>query len=132
MKAWKELKRQKHPGGVWLTTKDLRDYFATEVSARVNDPNTVKNLMRHTSLNTTTLYTRTVTERMKDAVKDLGNPLEASLGGKSGSNSLRKKTQNSTLVKLAIKELIARRAKGNSGGRSRNRTYDLAHVRRAL
>ena len=85
--------------------------------------------MRHTSLNTTTLYTRTVTERMKDAVKDLGKPLETSLGGKSGSNSLRKKTQNSTLVKLAIKELIARRAKGNSGGRSRNRTYDLAHVR---
>jgi len=73
MKAWKELKRQKYPGGVWLTTKDLRDYFATEVSARVNDPNTVKNLMRHTSLNTTTLYTRTVTERMKDAVKDLVN-----------------------------------------------------------
>jgi hypothetical protein len=118
MKAWKELKRQKYPGGVRLTTKDLRDYFATEVSARVNDPNTVKNLMRHTSLNTTTLYTRTVTERMKDAVKDLGKPLEASLGGKSGSNSLRKKTQNSTLVKLAIKELIARRAKGNSGGGS--------------
>ena len=98
--------------------KRLKRLLRNEVSARVNDPNTVKNLMRHTSLNTTTLYTRTVTERMKDAVKDLGKPLEASLGGKSGSNSLRKKTQNSTLVKLAIKELIARRAKGNSGGGS--------------
>jgi hypothetical protein len=42
----------------------------------------VKNLMRHTSLNTTTLYTRTVTERMKEAVHNLGKPLEATLGGK--------------------------------------------------
>jgi hypothetical protein len=46
MKAWKELKNQKYPGGVKLTTKELRDYFTTQVSAQVSDPNTVKSLMR--------------------------------------------------------------------------------------
>jgi hypothetical protein len=109
------------------------------VSAQVTDPNTVKNLMRHTSLNTTTLYTRTVTERMKAAVENLGKPLEASLGGRSGGNSLRKKTQNDImrelLVRLANARNVAERQQdvsGSSGGRSRDRTYDLAHVRRAL
>ena len=60
MQAWKELKRQGYPGGVRLTTKELRDYFATQVSAQVTDPNTVMKLLRHTSLNTTSRYTRTV------------------------------------------------------------------------
>ena len=76
MQAWKEVKHQGYPG-VKLTTKELRDYLATQVSAQVSDPNTVKNLMRHTSLNTTSLYTRTVQERMKEAVENLG----ATLGG---------------------------------------------------
>ena len=31
MKTWKELKRHDYPGGVKLTTKTLRDYFATQV-----------------------------------------------------------------------------------------------------
>jgi hypothetical protein len=39
---WKELKMQGYPGGVKLTTKERRDYFATQVSAQVSDPNTVK------------------------------------------------------------------------------------------
>jgi hypothetical protein len=51
------------------------------------------------------------------------------IGGNSWGNSLRKKTQNSTLVKPALQELTARRVSKKSGGRSRNRTYDLAHVR---
>jgi len=128
MKAWKELKQQGYPGGVKLTTKELRDYFATQVSAQVRDPNTVKNLMRHTSLNTTSRYTRTVMERMKDAVQNLG----ASRGDNSGDNSSPKTTQTGTLVKRAIEELRAQNATENNGGRSRTRTYDLAHVRRAL
>src|ERR1041384_4640874 len=132
MQAWKELKPQGYPGGVKLTTKELRDYFATQVSAQVSDPTIVKNLMRHTSLNTTTLYTRTVTERMKEAVQNLGKPLEASLGGKSGGNSLRKKTQNNITSELVAKLIRVRNLREKSGGRSRNRTYDLAHVRRAL
>jgi len=56
IKAWKELKKENYPGGVKLTTKELRDYFATQVSSQVTDPNTVKKLMRHTSLNTTSRY----------------------------------------------------------------------------
>ncbi len=84
MTAWKELKKQNYPGGVKLTTKELRDYFATQVLAQVNDPNTVKALMRHTSLNTTSRYTRTVAERMKAAVQNLANlwrqVLEVTLG----------------------------------------------------
>ncbi|MGN6731450.1 MAG: site-specific integrase [Candidatus Binatia bacterium] len=79
MKVWKELKRQGYPGGVKLTTKELRDYFATQVSAQVSDPNTVKELMRHTSLTTTSRYVRTVTERMKEAVQNLGQILDAIL-----------------------------------------------------
>jgi integrase len=152
MKAWKELKRNDYPGGVKLTTKELRDYFATQVSAQVSDPTTVKNLMRHTSLNTTSLYTRTVIERMKEAVQNLGlkatdtRPLGTGLGGRSGGISLRKNAQRDILVKLIARRLREREvAKSGeyrkekmydgsmkSGGRSRNRTYDLAHVRRAL
>lgn len=87
MKAWKELKAKKYPGGVKLTTKELRDYFATQVSAQVTDPNTVKNLMRQTSLATTSKYTRTVMDAMKAAVQNLGKPLGASLGGNSGGKT---------------------------------------------
>jgi integrase len=133
MQAWKELKRQSYPGGVKLTTKELRDYFATQVSAQVTDPNTVMKLLRHTSLNTTSRYTRTVMERMKDAVQNLGRPLEASLGGNSGGKLERKSAQTALLLKLlktldrapAAKE-GAESIKGNlaktkrkSGGRSR-------------
>jgi hypothetical protein len=128
MKVLKELKQQGYPGAVKLTTKELRDYFATQVSAQVSDPNTVRDLMRHTSLNTTSRYMRTVTDRMKEAIRNLG----ASPGGKSGGNSLRKQAQSSVLMKLAIEGLRARKARETNGGRSRTRTYDLAHVRRAL
>jgi integrase len=128
MTAWKELKRQGYPDGVKLTTKALRDYFATQVSAQVTDPNTVRTLMRHTSLNTTSRYMRTIPDRLKEAVKNLG----ASLGGRSGGNSLHKTAQKRRVIVSDAKRLITRRITKNSGGRSRNRTYDLAHVRRAL
>jgi hypothetical protein len=35
------------------------------------------------------------------------------------------------LIKLALEGLSARKARETRGGRSRTRTYDLAHVRRA-
>jgi len=128
MQAWKELKRQGYPGGVKLTTKELRDYFATQVSAQVSDPNVVKNLMRHTSLNTTSLYTRTVEERMKEAVENLGGKSWRQIGGKSR----RKTTQNDMIGELLVRLAKRRNISETSGGRSRTRTYDLAHVRRAL
>src|SRR5215208_2549009 len=43
-----------------LSTTELRDCFVTQVSAQLNDPNTVKNLMRHASLNSRSRYTRPV------------------------------------------------------------------------
>jgi hypothetical protein len=142
-------------GGVKLSAKELRDFFATQVSAQVSDPTTVKNLMRHTSLSTTSLYTRTVLARMTKAVQNLGKSdfggnLSVISGGdpwgQLKQNSSRETTQNDILQKLLLKlvekksnRLNARRVKKKhqdisqkSGGRSRNRTYDLAHVRRAL
>ncbi len=128
MTAWKELKKQNYPEGVKLTTKELRDYFATQVSAQVNDPNTVKALMRNTNLNTTSRYTRTVTERMKEAVQNLGKPLEASLGG----NSIPKTTQNDKVQELRVRLLTVRNSIQIFGGGGRNRTYDAADMSRVL
>jgi len=132
MKAWKELKKQNYPEGIKLTTKELRDYFATQVSAQVNDPNTVRTLMRHTSLNTTSRYTRIVMERMKEAVQNLGKPLEASLGGNSGGKSIPKTAQNDKLRELRGKLLTARNPKGKSGGGEWSRTTDAADMSRVL
>jgi integrase len=58
-----------------LAPKDLRDYFCTEIAAKSDDPNVAMRLMRHTNLATTTKYMRTVEERMRDAVENLGGDL---------------------------------------------------------
>src|SRR5262249_41312724 len=58
--------------GIHLKAKDLRDYFATEIANKVNDPATVMKLLRHSNLRTTSIYLRTVKTRMRDALKDLG------------------------------------------------------------
>ena len=58
--------------GIKLVPKDLRDYFASEVSSKVDDPNVIMRLLRHTNLNTTTKYLRVVETRMAAAVKGLG------------------------------------------------------------
>ena len=85
--ARKELRAKNYPGGVKLTSKELRDYFATQVSAQVSDPKVVMNLMRHTSLNTTTIHARTVNERMRDAVQNLGKDSGGNSWGQFGGNS---------------------------------------------
>src|SRR5262249_26488325 len=46
--------------GIHLKAKDLRDYFATEIANKVNDPATVMKLLRHSNLRTTAIYLRTV------------------------------------------------------------------------
>jgi integrase-like protein len=116
MKVWKEWKRQGYPGGVKLTTKELRDYFATQVSAQVSDPNTVTELMRHTSLTTTSRYVRTATERMKEAVQNLGANFGGKFGGNSGGNSQRKNTQKRLLIKQVAKRLSVRNGVRKYGG----------------
>ena len=55
-----------------LKSKDLRDYFASEVASQVNDPSVVMKLLRHTNLTSTTKYLKVVEERMHEAVKNLG------------------------------------------------------------
>jgi hypothetical protein len=39
------------------------------MAGKTNDPNTLMPLMRHTSLNTTTKYMRTLHDSMRDALK---------------------------------------------------------------
>jgi integrase len=73
--------------GIHLKAKDLRDYFASEVASKVNDPAVVMKLLRHTNMTTTTRYLRTVENRMRDAVKDLGGDSRYDNGYDSGATS---------------------------------------------
>jgi integrase len=83
---------EKHTG-IHLKPKDLRDYFATQVSSLVSDPAVVMKLLRHTNMKTTTGYLRTVDNRMRNALKDLGANAGGNLGGKkppqTASNDIR-------------------------------------------
>src|SRR5262249_54176526 len=116
--------------GIHLRPKDLRDYFATEVASKVNDPTVIMKLLRHTNLKTTTGYLRTVEDRMRAAVGNMGQRetkpkhtlssdhnegvnsvqvLGASTGGGLGAEKLPKNDQNELRAKLAqlTKLLIA-------------------------
>jgi integrase len=118
--------------GVKLRPKDLRDYFASEVAARVTDPNVIMRLLRHTSLTTTTKYLRTVKDRIQEAVKDLGafkmKALEANLGGKF----VPKTTQNDISPKVEVDRITSRYAWEKFGGGGRSRTADAADMSRVL
>jgi hypothetical protein len=105
MQVMKAVKAENYKGGVKLTAKDLRDVFGTVVMDNVRNADTARRLMGHTSLQTTTKYMRLVKDKMQQAVKFLGNCLEADLGGNSGGVSPRKNTQNDILIKLAIEGL---------------------------
>jgi hypothetical protein len=48
--AVEACKKERFKGGVHLASKDLRDYFCTEVAANSDDSNVAMRLMRHTSL----------------------------------------------------------------------------------
>jgi hypothetical protein len=48
--------------------KDLRDYF----TSICNDPVVAQQMLGHTTLNTTAIYTRQVRERMQKGVENLG------------------------------------------------------------
>ena len=132
MQVMKDVKKENYKGGVKLTAKDLRDVFGTVVMDSVRNADTARRLMRHTSLQTTTKYMRLVKDRMQQAVKFLGKPVEAELGGDSGGISPRKTAQNDILLKLAIEGLRARNERGNVGGGGRSRTYDAADMSRVL
>jgi integrase len=89
--------------GIHLKPKDLRDYFASEVASRVTDPAVVMKLLRHTNMTTTTKYLRTVENRMRDAIENLG----ASDGGNFESKKVAKTAQNGIDEKvLALAKLL--------------------------
>lgn len=56
--------------GLKLTSKDLRDYYASMVDT--TDVRTLKELMRHASLSTTTTYSRRREDLMREAITKLG------------------------------------------------------------
>jgi integrase/recombinase XerD len=76
------FERIKKLTGIHLKPKDLRDYFATQVSSLVSDPTVVMKLLRHTNMKTTTGYLRTVDNRMRNALQNLGASAGGELGGK--------------------------------------------------
>jgi integrase len=83
--------------GIHLKPKDLRDYFATQVSSLVSDPTVVMKLLRHTNMKTTTGYLRTVDNRMRNALQNLG----ASAGGESGGKKPPQTAPNDIQEQLA-------------------------------
>ena len=82
--------------GIHLKPKDLRDYFASEVASKVKDPSVVMKLLRHTNLTTTTKYLRTVENRMREAVENLG----ARAGGNFDGKKVLKTVQNGIDAKV--------------------------------
>jgi integrase len=124
-------KKEGFKGGIHLAPKDLRDFFCTEIAANSDDANVAMRLMRHTNLATTTKYMRTVEERMREAVENLGCD--------SGCNSMAAKGHEmSQLAKLGIvgelEKLLKSQGflKGKVGGGGRSRTYDAADMSRVL
>ena len=75
---------------------------------------------------------RLVKDRMQEAVKNLGQPLEASLGGNSGGKSLRKITQTDIMRELLVKLVRERSVRENVGGGGEIRTLDAADMSRVL
>jgi len=129
--ALEAAKKENFKGGIKITPKDLRDYFGTEIAHRVNDPNVVMRLMRHTSLTTTTKYLRTVEDRMKDAVSSLG----ANVGGNLGANSvhLGAKTGKSHFSSPVDEtNRTGETEKEIFGGGGQTRTVDSADMSRVL
>ena len=109
----------------------MRDYFGNEIAAKTDDPAVVMMLLRHTSLNTTTKYTRAVKNRMREAVNSLG----AIAGGDLNCPQQHKTAQNdisrkmAELSKLLIKQRIF---EGKFGGGEWSRTTDAADMSRVL
>jgi hypothetical protein len=123
--------KEEFRGGIKLIPKDLRDFFGTEIAARVKDPSVIMKLLRHTSLETTTKYLRTVNERLEVAVQTLG----ASLGGNSKGESRQKTAQNDTAQDFSVTPKSFTNHENDwekVGGGGRSRTYDAADMSRVL
>jgi len=114
--------------GIRFRPKDMRDIFATVVTEHVTNPDTIRRLLRHTNLTTTTRYLRGVKNRMMEAVKFLG----ASLGGESGGKFLPKTTQHDTSEEFEKSDVTLQIAREKFGGGGGTRTLDNADMSRVL
>jgi len=115
--------------GIKLMPKDLRDYYCNEIASQTEDPIVLMKLMRHKSLATTTKYARTVRERMREAVQNLGVTLGCNLGVDKGSN----RAQNDNFRKIPpVKkpQITPQVTKGKVGGGGGTRTLDNADMSR--
>ena len=88
-------------------------------------------LMRHTSLATTTKYMRTVENRMREAVQNLGCDSGCDLDAITGheTSELAKLENVRALAKMLEKYGFLR---GKVGGGGRSRTADAADMSRVL
>jgi integrase len=129
--ALEATRKDKFKGGIHLAPKDLRDYFCTEVAAKSDDAKVAMGLMRHTSLETTTKYMRTVKDRMRAAVENLGCDSGCDSNVITGH-------EMSQLAKLGVAEEVAKRLvnqgllKRKVGGGEWSRTTDAADMSRVL
>lgn len=71
VKKYKELAQDEAAGLKTVTTHDLRRTFATRLLDKGIDISTVKNLMGHSSIATTTLYDRRGEDAMRNAVNEV-------------------------------------------------------------
>jgi hypothetical protein len=129
--ALQAVRNEKYKDGVHLKPKDLRDYFGTEIAAKIDDPTVVMHLLRHTSLATTTKYMRAVKNRMREAVNSLG----AIAGGDLNRLQGHKTVQNDISLKMGeLTKLLKNQSffEGRFGGGEWSRTTDAADMSRVL
>jgi hypothetical protein len=129
--ALQAAKKENYGGGIHLKPKDLRDYFGTEIAAKMDDPAVVMKLLRHISLNTTTKYMRAMKDRMREAVNSLG----AIVGGDLNRPQGQKIAQNDIQEKMAgLARMLTKRGNFERifGGGGQTRTVDSADMSRVL
>jgi integrase len=113
--------------GVKLTSKDLRDYYASMVNT--TDPRILKDLMRHTSLSTTTTYSRRREELMRAAVENLGSNFGENETALPGAK-IHETTFFGNQYTSRKEWLSKRNIMENIGGGGRSRTADAADMSR--
>ena len=129
--ALEATRKEGFKGGIHLAPKDLRDFFCTEIAAKSDDANVAMRLMRHTSLATTTKYMRTVEDRMREAVENLGCDSGCDSMAATG-HEMSQLANLEELQKVAKKLINQGFLKGKFGGGEWSRTTDAADMSRVL
>jgi len=129
--AAEACQKEGYKGGIHLAPKDLRDFFCTEIASKSDDAAVAMRLMRHASLATTTKYMRTVENRMRDAVENLGCDSGCdSMAATGHEMSHLANLENLTQVSKMLEKYGF--LKGKVGGGGETRTLDSADMSRVL